>query len=97
MININLRAIATTLVMASAMLVLVGCNNDSTSAPMPPPDMGGGDGDDTVSFRTLVRDAYAQEPHAAPLTINDKDIEFDVMTTAEFDDLVASGTIHGQG
>ncbi|MGQ4276436.1 hypothetical protein ACQ5ES_05255 [Pseudidiomarina sp. E22-M8] len=95
MFAINLRSILMTLLVASAALTLVGCNNDSPRAATPPPATGGGD--DTVSFRILVRDAYAQEATAEPITVNDKDIDFDVLDTAEFDDLIASGTINGQG
>ncbi|MDN7124559.1 hypothetical protein [Pseudidiomarina terrestris] len=91
----NLRTTLTTLLVVTAALALAGCNNEVKRAETPPPPPTGG-GDDSTSFRILVRDAYAQESTAAPITVNDKDIDFDVLDTAEFDDLIASGTINGR-
>lgn len=78
---------------------LSGCGGSSTKSN---DDAGGGDGGDnggggdtTTSYRQFVRDAYAQDANAIPLTVNDKEFTFDVMDTAEFDDLVQGGTIDG--
>jgi hypothetical protein len=46
-----------------------------------------------VSFRSLVREAYAQTAQAKPLAVNGREISQNVLDTAEFDDLVASGTV----
>lgn len=89
-----------TLLLLSA-FALAGCDGSSSEAG----DKGNGDGggggggggggDTTTSYRQFVRDAYAQNPNDAPLTVNDKEFNYDVMDTAEFNDLVQGGTIDG--
>lgn len=95
----NLFSKTTPLLLLVAAFALVGCDGSSSS-----PDMGGGDGGDnggdnggdtSTSYRQFVRDAYAQGPMDQALTVNDKEFVFDVMDTAEFDDLVQGGTIDG--
>lgn len=77
---------------------LAGCDGSSSKAD---DDTGGGGGDNggggdtTTSYRQFVRDAYAQDADAMPLTVNDKEFTYDVMDTAEFDDLVQGGTVDG--
>ncbi|CAM3701219.1 Ig-like domain-containing protein [Rheinheimera salexigens] len=46
-----------------------------------------------VSFRSLVRESYAQTAQSMPLAVNGREISQDVLDTAEFDDLVVSGTV----
>jgi len=77
---------------------LAGCDGSSSDAG----DIGNGDGGDgggggdtATSYRQFVRDAYAQNPNDSPLTVNDKEFNYDVMDTAEFNDLVQGGTIDG--
>lgn len=48
-----------------------------------------------VSFRSAVREAYAQDAQSAPLSVNGREYDQDVMDTAEFDDLVAAGEVSG--
>ncbi len=91
---------ALALVLVTSALALSGCNDDrGARGGNDGGDNGGGGGDgggDTsTSYRQFVRDAYAQEPNAMPLTVNDKEFTFDVMDTAEFDDLVQGGSIDG--
>ncbi|WP_417687955.1 hypothetical protein [Pseudidiomarina sp.] len=78
---------------------LAGCDGSSSDAGDKGNgdggDGGGGGGDTTTSYRQFVRDAYAQNPNDAPLTVNDKEFNYDVMDTAEFNDLVQGGTIDG--
>ena len=88
-----------TLILVSA-FALSGCDGSSSKTGG---DTGGGGGDGgdngggdmNTSYRQFVRDAYAQDASAMPLTVNDKEFTFDVMDTAEFDDLVQGGTIDG--
>ncbi|WP_258240008.1 hypothetical protein [Pseudidiomarina homiensis] len=86
------------LVLASA-FALAGCGGSSSKAGDDNGGDGGGDGggggDTSTSYRQFVRDAYAQAPSDMPLTVNDKEFTFDVMDTAEFNDLVQGGTIDG--
>lgn len=86
------------LAVASA-LTLSACGADNNALPDNGGDGGdnggGGGGDTSTSYRQFVRDAYAQAPRDMPLTVNDKEFTFDVMDTAEFDDLVQGGTIDG--
>lgn len=88
------------LLLVTSSLALVGCDGSSGGSDNGAGDGGGGGGDDgggdvSTSYRQFVRDAYAQAPNDAPLTVNDKEFNFDVMDTAEFDDLVQGGTIDG--
>ncbi|WP_258807299.1 hypothetical protein [Pseudidiomarina sp. CB1] len=86
------------LVLASA-FALTGCDGSSSKAGDDNGGDGGGGGggggDTNTSYRQFVRDAYAQAPTDMPLTVNDKEFTFDVMDTAEFDDLVQGGSIDG--
>lgn len=48
-----------------------------------------------VSFRSAVRESYGQDAQDTPLSVNGREYDQDVMDTAEFDDLVASGEVSG--
>lgn len=99
--KLNLTQTLGCLVILLSLASLSGCGGDDSPNPPPPTGGGGGGGDggdggDTsTSYRQFVRDAYAQMPTDAPLTVNDKEFSFDVMDTAEFDDLVQGGTVDG--
>lgn len=89
------------LLMLASAFALAGCNSgngridDDNGGDGGDGGGGGGGGDTSTSYRQFVRDAYAQAPSDMPLTVNDKEFTFDVMDTAEFDDIVQGGTIDG--